>query len=227
MTAAAKRPRGAASSTPWWRRRQSRQRLWTGFVVLVLAVAVGAVLWNQTQQIAANGAGMAGTGQQVPIGQKVEAVKLEDSRTGTPVDLGQYLGEKDIVLVGYMGYFCLGCRELVAELERRAPEFKATDAELVVLGYETGQTGRNTAQALGVKSYPLLQEGPPNRFTRDIGMWSDHMAMPWMGYLIIDRSGRIVAREQMGLSEAKGAAPANVDALLAALAKAREKSASR
>ena len=107
------------------------------------------------------------------------------------------------------------------ELERRAGDFEAAQAHLVGLGYETGQVGRNTATKHGIRSYPLLQEGSPNKFTRSIGMWSDHMAMPWMGYVIIDRSGTIIAGDQMGLSEQKGAAPANVDRLLVALATAR------
>lgn len=67
----------------------------------------------------------------VPVGQTVEAVQLEDSRTGEMFDLGQYLGKWDIVVVAYMGDFCLGCAELVAELERRVPEFEAADAYVV------------------------------------------------------------------------------------------------
>lgn len=107
------------------------------------------------------------------------------------------------------------------ELERRAGDFEAAGAYVVGLGYETGQVGRDTAAKRGVRSYPLLQEGPPNRFTRSIGMWSDHMGMPFMGYVVIDRNGRIVAGEQTSLSEAIGAGPANVDKMLAALVAAR------
>jgi hypothetical protein len=52
-------------------------------------------------------------------------------------------------------------------------------------------------------------------------MWSDMMGMPWMGYVIIDKTGKIVSGEQMGLSEARGAAPKNVDKLLKSLSSAR------
>ena len=157
----------------------------------------------------------------VPVGKQVSAVSLEDSRTGQTFDIGQYLGKNDIVLVAYMGDFCLGCRELVGELQARAPEFEAANAQLVVLGYEVGQSGRQTAAKHGVTAYPLLQEGAPNAFTRSIGMWSDMMDMPFMGYVIIDKSGKVVAGQQTSLSEAKGAAPANVDQLMSALSKAR------
>ena len=180
------------------------------------AVSVGVLLWIISQ----SSSGVMNEGV-VPVGHKVDAVKLEDSRTGQTFDLGQYLGKKDIVLVAYMGDFCLGCRELVGELQQRAPKFEAANAQLVVLGYETGQLGRDTASKHGVTAYPLLQEGKPNTFTRSIGMWSDMMDMPFMGYVIIDKSGKVVAGQQTSLSEAKGAAPANVDQLISALSKAR------
>lgn len=52
--------------------------------------------------------------------------------------------------------------------------------------------------------------------TKDIGLWSYSMQMPWMGYLIIDKSG-LVAASDLQLAEAKGAGPANVDRILSAL----------
>ncbi len=209
----APRTRGPQNKS-WWSHRRNRRKVWW-LLLAVAAVGAGAFAWNLR-----GGSGSMGSGA-VPDGQKVQAVKLEDSRTGQMFDLGQYLGKKDIVLVGYMGDFCLGCRELIAELQRRAPDFAAAGAYLAVVGYETGQTGRDTAAKHGVTAYPLLQEGPPYTFLRSIGMWSDMMGMPFMGYVIIDKSGKIVAGEQASLSELPGAAPANVNQLLAALASAR------
>lgn len=231
MTASRRPKRGTAPrASLFWGRRLKREWLGVASLVLVLVVSVGGFIWIQSRSSGDEAAGgMSGMGgnSSVPIGQKVQSVKLEDSRTGAMFDLGEYLGKKDIVLVSYMGYFCLGCRELVDELERRTADFEAADAYPVVLGYETGQTGKNTAQQLGIRSYPLLQEGPPYSFTRSLGLWSDMMDMPFMGYVVIDRSGTIVAGEQASLSESKGAAPKNVDKLLAALATARQESASR
>ncbi|MEX2227872.1 MAG: hypothetical protein WEB52_15670 [Dehalococcoidia bacterium] len=89
------------------------------------------------------------------------------------------------------------------------------------LGYEVGNVGQETVQKRGINSYPVLQEYPPYTFTKSIGMWSEHMRMPFMGYVIIDKSGKIVAGQQTSLSEAKGAAPTNVDYVLAALNSAR------
>lgn len=214
MSASAK-SRNKGANKPWWGYRKNRNKVWLALVALG-TIAVVAFLWT-----ASRSASGVMTGGDIPIGKQVQAVQLEDSRTGDMFDIGQFLGKKDIVLVAYMGEFCLGCSELVGELQRRAPDFDAANASVVVLGSETGQTGKNTASKHGVTSYPLLQEGAPHTFTKSIGMWSDHMNMPWMGYVIIDKSGKIVSGEQMGLSEARGAAQQNVDKLLAALRKAR------
>ncbi len=209
MSAPSARRGKTPQSKSWWSHRRNRTKVWWGLLIAGAAL-VAVFLWTNR-----------GSDGSVPVGHNVEAVKLEDSRTGQMFDLGQYLGKKDIVLVGYMGDFCLGCRELIAELQRRAPDFTAAGAYLAVVGYETGQVGRDTAAKHGVTAYPLLQEGPPYTFLRSIGMWSDMMDMPFMGYVIIDKSGTIVAREQASLSEAQGAATANVNQLLAALASAR------
>lgn len=107
------------------------------------------------------------------------------------------------------------------ELQARAGEFEAVDAVLIGLGYEVGQEGEKTVAQNGITSYPLLQETPRGPITRSLGLWSDQMDMPFMGYIIIDRSGRIVAREQV-LNELPGAAPASVDRILAALEEARK-----
>lgn len=213
-TSANSRRKGATKS--WWAYRKNRNRIWLSLVAIG-AVAIVVFVWTSRS----SGGVMTGGG--IPVGKQVQAVQLEDSRSGQMFDLGQYLGKKDIVLVAYMGEFCLGCSELIGGLQQRAADFGAADASLVVLGSETGQTGRNTAQKHAVTAYPLLQEDNPNKFTRSVGLWSDHMNMPWMGYVIIDKSGKIVSGEQMGLSEARGAAQQNVDKLLAALQKTRGK----
>ena len=209
----AKRRKEQASKS-WWSDRRNRIRLWVALLAGGV-VAVGVLFWITSQ----SSSGITNE-DTVPVGKQVDAVKLEDSRTGQTFDLGQYVGKRDTVIVAYMGEFCIGCSELVAELERRAPDFAAANANLAVLGYEIGETGSNTAAKHGITSYPLLQEGASHTFTRSIGMWSDMMDMPFMGYVIIDKSRKIVTGEQTGLSEARGAAPANVDKLLSALARA-------
>lgn len=110
----------------------------------------------------------------------------------------------------------MGCEELLVELQERQGEFENRDAQLVVLGSlpEPMDVAKRDAEQRGI-TYTLLHDAETN-VTKELGLWSDHMEMPWMGYLIVDRSGRVVASD-LALSESKGAAPANVDAILAAL----------
>lgn len=119
----------------------------------------------------------------------------------------------------------MACEELLVELQERQGEFEERDAQLVVLGSlpEPMDVAKREAESRGI-TYPLLYDAEAS-VTKRLGLWSDHMEMPWMGYLIIDRSGRVVASE-LQLSEAKGAAPENIELILSALERAQESAAS-
>ncbi|MBF6600027.1 MAG: redoxin family protein [Dehalococcoidia bacterium] len=202
-------------------RRHRRRLALAGALVAIAAVAVG-IIWYGNRPGGVAPGGMAAD-TPIQMGKQVQPVSLEDSRSGQMFDLSQDLGKRDVVVVAYMGDFCLGCRELLVALQTRAAEFAAANASLVALGPETGQAGRATAASRGITAYPLLQEGGSRSFTRSIGMWSDMMQMPFMGYVIIGRDGTIMAGEQSSLSEAEGAASSNVDSILAALQAARDR----
>lgn len=107
------------------------------------------------------------------------------------------------------------------ELQERQGDFEERDAKLVVLGSlpEPMDVAIEEAKDRGI-TYTLLHDAETN-VTKKLGLWSDHMEMPWMGYLVIDKSGRIVATE-LQLSEAPGAAPENIDIILAALDGSRQ-----
>ena len=119
----------------------------------------------------------------------------------------------------------MACEELLVELQGRQGDFETRDAKLVVLGSlpESMETARKDAESRGI-TYTLLHDAKTS-VTRKVGLWSNHMEMPWMGYLIIDKSGRVVASD-LQLSESKGAAPKNIDTILAALDGARQAEAS-
>lgn len=111
------------------------------------------------------------------------------------------------------------------ELQARQGEFEERDAELVVLGSlpEPIDVAKKEAERRDI-TYTLLHDAETS-VIKEVGLWSDHMEMPWMGYVIIDKSGRVVATE-LQLDESKGAAPENVDTILAALDGARQAAAS-
>lgn len=88
---------------------------------------------------------------------------------------------------------------------------------------ESVDVAKQNASQRGI-TYTLLRD-PDTNITKKLGLWSDMMDMPWMGYLVIDKSGR-VAGSDLQLSEAKGAAPATVDTILTALKQAQQAEAS-
>ena len=104
------------------------------------------------------------------------------------------------------------------ELQGRQGNFRTKGAALFVLGSrpESMDMAKSKASSDGI-TYPILYDAQTNA-TRKVGLWSDRMGMPFMGYVIIDQSGRIAAGEQV-LSEATGSASANIDLILADLAR--------
>jgi len=102
------------------------------------------------------------------------------------------------------------------KLQARQKDFESRDAGFLVVGSrpEPIDVAKQSATKDGI-SYPILYDSDTSA-TRSLGLWSDQMQMPFMGYVVIDKSGRIIAGEQV-LSEAKGAADQNIDQILRAL----------
>ncbi len=102
------------------------------------------------------------------------------------------------------------------ELQDRQDDFRSRGAALLVLGStpESQAAATQKASEHGI-TYTILYDADTS-VTRKVGLWSDSMEMPFMGYVIIDRSGRVAAADQV-LSEARGAAPDNIDEILSAL----------
>ena len=102
------------------------------------------------------------------------------------------------------------------ELQRRQDEFTERGARLVVIGSEPEPIDLAAREAArrGI-DYPLLYDRDQT-VTRRLGLWSDRMEMPFMGYVIVDALGRVAASEQV-LGEQPGAGGTNVDEILEAL----------
>ena len=179
-------------------------------VVLGALVVTGFLLWSVSRGADA---------EPVADGELVEAFELPNVVTGQLFDVGPYLGREPVVVVSYMGFFCPGCEELLVELQRRQDEFSGRGAMLVVIGSEPEPIDLATREAdrRGI-DYPLLYDAD-QAVTRRLGLWSDSMEMPFMGYVIVDASGRIAASEQV-LGEQPGGGATNVDEILGALDKA-------
>ena len=102
------------------------------------------------------------------------------------------------------------------ELQDRQDYFKSRGAALFVLGSkpETVDMAKEKVTEHRI-TYPILYDADTS-VARKVSLWSDRMDMPFMGYVVIDKAGRVAAADQV-LSEAKGAAPKNISEILNAL----------
>jgi len=64
-------------------------------------VLIAGFIWLASQ----GGHGGGSTGDAIPTGQQVQPFNLPDVVSGREVSLEDYLGNQEIVLVGYMGFF--------------------------------------------------------------------------------------------------------------------------
>lgn len=191
---------------------RSKRTLFRGLALAVIG-AVGIVVG-----VACGGGSASPTEAPIPSGHQVQSFELPDVVSGRQVSLADDLGKRDIVLVGYMGFFCPGCEQMLVELQGRQGEFQSKSASLIVLGSrpESMETAKSKALSHGL-TFPILYDTATTA-TRSVGLWSDQMDMPFMGYVIVDKSGKVVAGDQI-LSEANGDAPHNVDLMLSVLSR--------
>jgi len=85
----------------WARSSRNRNKVWVPlFGLLILVAGVGFLVLA-----IAGGGHHAGQGSPIPTGQKVSAAKLTDVVSGRQLSLDTYVGQKDTVIVGYMGFF--------------------------------------------------------------------------------------------------------------------------
>ncbi len=189
---------------------RSKRTLFRG---LALAVIGAVAIFGG---VACGGGSASPTEAPIPSGDQVKSFELPDVVSGHQVSLSDDLGKRDIVLVGYMGFFCPGCEQMLVELQARQGEFRNKAASLIVLGSrpESMDTAKSKALNYGL-TFPILYDAQTDA-TRSVGLWSDQMDMPFMGYVIIGKSGKLVAGDQI-LSEADGDAAKNVDLMLSAL----------
>lgn len=86
----------------WWRSSRHRNKI-GGLLFSILAVAaVGGFAW-----LALSGGGREGTGGDnfVALGKEGSGIRLPDIVSRRDVSVDDYVGEKEIVIVGYMGFF--------------------------------------------------------------------------------------------------------------------------
>lgn len=85
------------------------------------------------------------------------------------------------------------CREQLVKLRPHVRELEAEGAVVLGMSIDKPSDASQLASSLSL-SFPLLSD-PKMVIVKDYGMEGKEMAMPEMGYAVIDRQGRIRAQE--------------------------------
>lgn len=85
------------------------------------------------------------------------------------------------------------CREQLVKLRPHVRELEAEGAVVLGMSMDKPSDGYQLASSLSL-SFPLLSD-PNMAIVGEYGMEGKQMGMPEMGYVVIDRQGRIRAQE--------------------------------
>ena len=84
------------------------------------------------------------------------------------------------------------CREQLGKLPRNVEALTAEGAAVLAISGDTTEAAARLSQELGL-AFPILSD-PPMAVIRAFAMYGSSMGMPEMGYVVIDKQGRIRAR---------------------------------
>ncbi len=85
------------------------------------------------------------------------------------------------------------CREQLVKLRPRVKELEAEGAAVLAMSMDTPEESSRLALDLNL-AFPILSD-PNMVIVKDYGMEGKGMAMPEMGYAVIDRQGQIRTQE--------------------------------
>jgi len=85
------------------------------------------------------------------------------------------------------------CREQLVKLRPHVKELEAEGAAVLAMSVDTPEQASKLAEDLNL-AFPVLSD-PNVGIVREYGMYSKPMGMPEMGYVVIDKQGRIRTEE--------------------------------
>jgi peroxiredoxin len=85
------------------------------------------------------------------------------------------------------------CREQLGKLPKQVDALTAEGAAVLAISGDTSEGAARLAKELGLP-FPVLSD-PGSTVIRAFRMYGEAMGMPEMGYVVIDKQGRIRARQ--------------------------------
>ncbi|KOU41530.1 peroxiredoxin [Streptomyces sp. WM6378] len=124
----------------------------------------------------------------IEVGTKAPEFELKDNH-GRTVKLGDFRGEKNVVLLFYPFAFTGVCTGELCELRDNLPKFVNDDTQLLAVSNDSIHTLRVFAEQEGLE-YPLVSDfWPHGEVSRAYGVFDEDKGCAVRGTFIIDKEG--------------------------------------
>ncbi len=138
----------------------------------------------------------------IQVGDKAPDLELKDNH-GRTVNLADFRGEKNVVLLFYPFAFTGVCTGELCELRDNLPKFTDRDTQLLAVSNDSIHTLRVFAEQEGLE-YPLLSDfWPHGNASRAYGVFDEDKGCAVRGTFIIDKEGVVRWTVVNGLPDAR------------------------
>ncbi|MGQ4414312.1 peroxiredoxin [Streptomyces sp. SAS_269] len=138
----------------------------------------------------------------IQVGDKAPDFELKDNH-GRTVNLADFRGEKNVVLLFYPFAFTGVCTGELCELRDNLPKFADRDTQLLAVSNDSIHTLRVFAEQEGLE-YPLLSDfWPHGNVSRAYGVFDEDKGCAVRGTFIIDKEGVVRWTVVNGLPDAR------------------------
>lgn len=124
----------------------------------------------------------------VDVGEQAPDFVLKDQH-GTPVQLSEFRGSKNVVLVFYPLAFSGVCSGEMSAMRDSFPEHTRDDVELLTVSVDSGFTLRAWDDAEHFNFRMLSDFWPHGAVAKSYGVFDDNMGVATRGTFIIDKTG--------------------------------------
>ncbi|GEC07738.1 peroxiredoxin [Streptomyces spinoverrucosus] len=138
----------------------------------------------------------------IQVGEKAPDFELKDNH-GRAVQLSDFRGEKNVVLLFYPFAFTGVCTGELCEVRDNLPKFEGRDTQVLAVSNDSIHTLRVFAEQEGLE-YPLLSDfWPHGEVSRAYGVFDEDKGCAVRGTFVIDKEGVVRWTVVNGLPDAR------------------------
>lgn len=123
----------------------------------------------------------------IPVGKKAPNFSIKDAN-GKTVQLSQYSGKKNVVVVFYSGNKCPVCGQQLENLQNHLQDFKTQDAEIIAISADTPTDAKKSIGEHGL-SFTIVPD-TNKEIIKLFGIANvSHDGAAWPSSFVIDKQG--------------------------------------